>query len=117
MRAEPAALLSTCYGSDDPETTIRLELRALERMAEVLCEYVEQQASQFRDGARTGSRETRLQLAVLAERRQAAENALTSRSSEPAEIRITRLQKIVEALDCSRAFFASLPTSSACRRR
>lgn len=90
---------------EDPEATTRLELRALERMAEVLCEYVEQLANQIRQRGQSRSRETDLQLAVFVERRAAAERALASRLPEPAEIRIARLQKVVDALDCSRAFF------------
>jgi LPS O-antigen subunit length determinant protein (WzzB/FepE family) len=87
---------------EDPEATTRLELRALERMAEVLCEYVDQMSQRVKS---RDSRETDLQIAVFAERRAAARQALEQRAHEPAEMRIARLQKLVEALDCSRAFF------------
>jgi hypothetical protein len=101
-----AASLAPCQPvRADPEATARLELRALERMAVVLCEYVEQLAHQIRETGRSDSRETDLQLAVFAERRAAAERALAGGRPEPAEVRIARLQKVVEALDCSRAFF------------
>ena len=87
---------------EDPDATTRLELRALERMAEVLCEYVEQMSRAVQS---RNSRETDLQMAVFAERREAARRVLEQRTQEPAEMRIARLQKLVEALDCSRAFF------------
>jgi len=95
----------TTTDADDRATTVSLELRALERMATVLCEYVDQLARPLRVQSHPSSRETSLQLAVFAERRDAAVRALQYASPEPAEMRIARLQKVVEALDCSRAFF------------
>ena len=86
------------------ETTARLELRALERMVSVLCEHAELLSHEVRS-QEASSRETELQLEAFEERRAQALEALRIRAGEPYETRITRLEKLVEALDCSRAYF------------
>lgn len=88
----------------DPEITARLELRALERMVSALCEHTELLSHDLR-GREDTSREADLQLQAFEERRAQALEALRVRTGETCETRITRLQKMVEALDCSRAYF------------
>jgi hypothetical protein len=89
---------------EDPETAY-LEERALKRMARVLCEHIECLAREARLRGELRSREAQFQLEVFAERRAQAEQVLQAESSETCEIRISRLQKLVEALDCSRSYF------------
>ena len=86
------------------ETTARLELRALERMVSVLCEHAELLSHGIRS-REDSSRETDLQLQAFEERRAQALDALQVRKGETEEARITRLEKLVEALDCSRTYF------------
>lgn len=86
------------------ETTARLELHALERMVRVLCEHAELLSHEL-CAREEASRETELQLQALDERRAQALEALQVRTAETCEMRITRLEKLVEALDCSRAYF------------
>lgn len=87
------------------ETADRLELRALERMAATLCRHVEQLADEARARGRLETREAALQLEAFAERRAQAERLLRGDSGEPLRTRIARLEKTIEALDCSRTYF------------
>lgn len=88
--------------TDDPEQS---RLEALERMLAALCD----EATRLADDCRTQplSRETELQLMALDERRNQAQACLRERDREPRQFRIGRLEKLVEALDCSRAYFRS----------
>jgi uncharacterized membrane protein YccC len=89
------------------ETTAQLELRALEKMIGALCAYIERLAGDARAGGRLRSREAELQVEVFAERRQKALQQLKADTSEALETRIARLDRVVEALDCSRDYFFS----------
>jgi hypothetical protein len=89
----------------DRETTGRLELRALEKMIGALCAHIETLADAARCRGRLGSREARLQLEAFLERREKARAALASATSESFDVRLARLEQLVEALDCSRSFF------------
>lgn len=89
----------------DRETTGRLELRALERMIGALCADTEMLAAEAHTKGRLGSREASRQLEAFAERREKARAALANESGEPFDLRLARLEKLVEALDCSRAYF------------
>lgn len=91
----------------DPEVTERLELRALERMVRALCEYIELRAREARSHGELDSREAELQLEAFAERRSKALETLRGGVSEPAETRIARLERAIEALDCSRSYFCA----------
>ena len=88
-----------------PETTAHLELIALEKMTGALCEYIERLTRNAPTRKRFESREADLQLRVFEERRTQALELLEVHSCEPRETRIARLQKAVEALDCSCDYF------------
>lgn len=89
----------------NPDTTAQLELRALERLIGALCEHTELLCRDARAYRGSKSREIELQLQVFDERRSQALEALETDRGEPCETRIARLQKLAEALDCSRAYF------------
>jgi len=97
--------MAAILDQQDPETTARLELRALERMLGVLCEHIERLTHDARSRDKLASRETDLQLQAFAERRMQAVQLLQTDASEPQEQRIARLERVVEALDCSLAYF------------
>ena len=88
-----------------PDTTAHLELVALEKMTGALCEYIERLTRDAQARQDFESREADLQLRVFEERRTQALELLEVHSCEPREMRIARLQKAVEALDCSRDYF------------
>ena len=93
--------------------TARLELHALERMVRALCEHTEQLLAEARARGALESREADLQMLAFGERRTEAMRLLDSTSGWT-ESRIARLEQLVKALDCSRAFF--LGTRSTARR-
>ncbi len=98
------AIVAAVIDNGDFETTARLELRALERMARALCEHTEQLTSEARTRGALGSREASLQLLVFDERRTQAMQLLDA-PVRCQETQIARLERIVEALSCSREFF------------
>lgn len=104
----------------DPDATRRMELRALEKMIRALCRHTEQLSREAEARGRLESREAELQLEAFAERRADAAQLLEAGASEPHPIRIARLEKLVEALECSRAYFrgaaAGKPSKTAERR-
>ncbi len=93
----------TILGQQSTENTARLELRALERMIGALCEHTERLARVTRTEA--PSREADFQLQAFSERRTQALKLLAAQTGESYETRIARLEKLVEALDCSRDYF------------
>lgn len=84
---------------------MRLELRALERMARALCAHTEQLTSAARERGVLASREADLQLLAFAERRKQAIDLLEAPAARCDATRIAHLQRVVEALGCSREFF------------
>ena len=92
------------------ESVSHLELRALEKMVRVLCEYIARAARQADERGSCESREADLQLQVFLERRNEAKRVLHTDTTETQETRIARLEKIVESLDCSRAYFRPADT-------
>ena len=91
--------------NNERATTFALELRALQRMAQVLCEHIEQLISEARLRHALSSREAQLQCEVFVERRAEAERLAETSRAEPSETRIARYEKAVEALSCSRSYF------------
>lgn len=102
----------------DSETTARLEARALERMIGALCRHIERLTAEARSRGRLRCREADLQLEVYGERRTQALELLKAAAREPHETRISRLERVVEALDCSRTYFRAtgLDASTAAQR-
>ena len=94
--------------TSDPDDTRRLELRALKKMVVALCEHTEQLADVACARGAIEAREARWQLQVFGARRDEAADLLARTSSEPDAIRIARFEKLVEALECSRAYFRRL---------
>ena len=86
------------------ETDI-LEERALERMIGTLCDHVEYLMREAQQRGHLGSREAELQSAAYAERRDQAWQVLRAARTESHDIRIARLQRAADALDCSRCYF------------
>lgn len=91
----------------DPDATRRMELRALEKMVRALCRHTEQLSREADARGELDSREAELQLEAFAERRGEAAQVLEPGAREPHALRVSRLEKLVEALECSRAYFRS----------
>ena len=90
----------------DPQRTARLEQRALEKMLNALCKHTVQLILEARSrGSDLESREADFQLQAFAERRAQAMELLKDGSREPPEIRIARLERLIDAVDRSRAYF------------
>lgn len=90
--------------------TERLELRALERMISALLNQIEQWIQSAKEKGRLRTRECNLQAEAFMDRREKARALLgmTANSVEPMEVRITRLQQMVESLQCSQAYFRAV---------
>ncbi len=91
------------------EETAKLELAALEQMIRARCRQLQQWTQQAIARGELASREAELQLQVLAERHAAALAQLEASPSEPDEIRISRLERLLAALDCSWTYFRTQP--------
>lgn len=87
------------------ERTAELELRALERMVGARCEQIGQWVQEAFAHGELASREADLQLEAFSERRAQAIRQLEVDSGEPTETRIARLERLLEAIDCSWAYF------------
>ena len=87
------------------EETAESELVALEKMIRARCQQLNQWTGEAMARGELGSREADLQLQAFAERHGEALSQLEASLSEPYEIRITRLEKLLAALDCSWTYF------------
>ncbi len=92
----------------DPLLVAHLEQRALERMAHVLCEHSRQLLATARARGALGTREAGFQVEVFAERCAQAGELLQATASPVQESRIARLEKLINALECSRGYFKGL---------
>jgi hypothetical protein len=92
----------------DPVVLSRLEMRALEKMARVLCEHSRQLMAAARTRGALRSREANLQVEVFAERCAQVGELLAVVDAPVHESRIARLEKLVSALECSRGYFRDL---------
>ncbi len=90
------------------DATAQLELQALEKMVAALCEDVERLTREAGSRGALGSREADFQSQAFAERRTQALDLLHAERPEPCEIRITRLEKMVQALTSSREYFRAI---------
>jgi hypothetical protein len=86
----------------------RLEMQALEKMARALCEHSRQLLAAARARGALRSREAILQVEVFAERSAQAGELLGVVDEPVKESRIARLEKLVNALQCSREYFRNL---------
>lgn len=92
----------------DDDHAARLELRALEKMLAALCADVDRLRGAAQARGTLGSRESDLQSQAFAERRRQAADLLETARPEPREMRITRLEKMVDALTRSREYFSAV---------
>jgi hypothetical protein len=92
----------------DPVVVARLETRALEKMARALCEHSRQLLAAARARGALGSREAGFQVEVFAERCAQAGELLEAGDAPVQESRTARLEKLVNALECSRGYFRDL---------
>jgi hypothetical protein len=92
---------------NDPATTARLEIRALEKMVRALCRHTDLLSRAAEERGALDSREAEFQLEAFYERRAEAAQLLEPGAREPDALRIARLEKLVEALECSRTYFRS----------
>lgn len=90
---------------DHPDTSDYPSLRELETEASALCERIERLTSAARFRGEMNSRESELQLEAASERRAQAKRLLQSRSREPNETRLCRLEQLIKALECSLDYF------------
>ena len=95
----------------DPANIARLEAHALERMARASCEHSRQLLAAARERGALGSREASFQVEVFAERCAQAGELLRGPEAPVKESRIARLEKLVDALECSRGYFRGLAQS------
>lgn len=91
-----------------PSTAADLELRALEKMAAALCRHAELLWRQARASGIPLTREAELHRQAFEERREEAMRLSKSPPDEPSSTRIARLERLIEALEVSRAYFKSL---------
>jgi hypothetical protein len=100
--------MSAVFNLQDVGAQECLELRALEKMIDALCRHIEVLTSEERARGGLRSREAEFQLQAFAERRALALQTLQAHSSERREIRIERLERLIEALNCSRDYFRAV---------
>ena len=89
------------------------EIDALEKMLRARCRQIESMAESAGVEEPDRSREKDLQIQAFTERRAQAMQQLASGSEEPRNTRVARLERLLEALDCSREFFHSACDESA----
>jgi hypothetical protein len=92
----------------DPLVLANLEARALERMARALCEHSKQLLATARERGALGSREASFQVEVFAERCTQAGELLEAGEVPAQESRLAKLERLVNALECSRGYFRQL---------
>jgi hypothetical protein len=97
--------MAAVFEQEPPTAAEQLQLLAVEQMLRALCEQVYRLIDVARSNRRLDSREASLQLQAFEERRFKALEFLDSDRYEPCSTRIGNLEKLVEALDCSRAYF------------
>lgn len=90
-----------------PDTAIDSEIHALERMLEARCKQIESMARSARVKGPEMSREQDFQMQAFAERRAQALQQVAAGIAEPRNARVARLERLLEALECSRDFFRS----------
>ncbi|NNC65274.1 MAG: hypothetical protein HKN84_10860 [Gammaproteobacteria bacterium] len=92
----------------DSEVTDQARLEALEHMLGVMCEYLTGLVEDTREGGALESREARLQLEAFEERRDRALETLNDTQYGPLPVRIGKLERLCEALECSWVYFKGL---------
>jgi hypothetical protein len=91
-----------------PQAADLIEVRALEKMAAALCRHVELLWREAGAAGKPASREAELHRQAFEERRNEAMRLTRAGPSEPSSTRIAKLERLVEALEVSRAYFKTL---------
>ena len=92
----------------DPAVTDQARLEALEHMLGVMCEYLTGLVEDTLEGEALQSREARLQVEAFEERRDRALGALNDEQYGPLPVKIGKLERLIEALECSWVYFRGL---------
>lgn len=92
----------------DNEVTDQDRLEALEHMLGVMCEYLTGLVEDTREVGAIASREAQLQLEAFEERRHRALVTLDEKQHGPLPVKIGKLERLVEALECSWVYFKGL---------
>ncbi|SRR5690606_26509152 len=90
-----------------PDTTDGLALRALEKKLAAICRHTELLCREAEAAGELDTREAKLQRLAFEERRRDAMRIVRAGPAEPNWTRIERLERLVEALEASRAYFKS----------
>ena len=93
---------------EQPSNATRLELRALEKMAAALCRHAELLWCEAANADGPIPREAMLHRQAFEERRREAMRLTKAPGDEPSALRIARLERLIEALEVSRAYFKAL---------
>jgi len=89
--------------TDDPELQ---QIEALQRTLTALCREVTRLTDLVEAQGLPPSRETRFQLMVFEERRKQAVACLQTQEAEAPPFRISRLERLIEAIGCSWSYFS-----------
>lgn len=100
--------MHTAIRKNDMQLLARLEARALERMARALCEHSRQLLAAARERGALGTRESKLQMEVFDERCAQVGELLKVVDAPVQESRTAKLERLVNALECSRGYFKGL---------
>ena len=91
-----------------PELTELEQLESLQRMLVEMCERLTDIVEETLDDDGLASRETQLQLEAFEERRDRVLKTLDAEQYGPLPVKIGKLEKLVEALECSWVYFNGL---------
>ena len=104
--AEAHTIMAAVHRQDRDDSE-QLRLHALEKKLRALCDHVVRLVDDARGHESLAAREASLQLEAFAERRSKALEYLNVEHREPCCIQLGNLEKLLEALECSRKFFAA----------
>ena len=96
----------------NPETTEQDRLETLERMLSEICERLTELVDEALDSESLESREARFQLEAFEERRKRALTSLDVRPRGALPVKIGKLERLMEALECSWDYFSGLAESA-----
>lgn len=95
-----------------PEITEQDRLETLERMLGDLCQRLTELVDETLESESLESREARFQLEAFEERRNRALTSLDGKPRGPLPVKIGKLERLMEALECSWAYFSGLAESA-----
>ncbi len=95
----------------NPEITEQDRLETLERMLGEMCARLTELIDEALDSESLESREARFQLEAFEERRSRALTSLDAKPRGPLPVKIGKLERLMEALECSWDYFSGLAKS------